>query len=66
MSDVKLDEQCSEAWIFIDGERNIYKIALAMAEKCGDTNEVAIERLVPFIRYILKKNWIKFVETKSL
>lgn len=66
VSDIELDKQCSSAWLLIDGEKNIYEIALKMAEICGDTKEIAIERLVPFIRYILRKNWIKFVGIKSL
>ncbi|MEG2936760.1 MAG: PqqD family peptide modification chaperone, partial [Clostridium sp.] len=62
--DIELDEKCSAAWLLIDGEKNIYEIAVEMAELCGDSKEVAIERLVPFIRYILKKNWIKFQSIK--
>lgn len=64
ISDIELDEKCSAAWLLIDGEKNIYEIAVEMAELCGDSKEVAIERLVPFIRYILKKNWIKFQSIK--
>lgn len=60
VSDIELDENSSAAWLLIDGKKNIYEIALEMAEVCGDTQEVAIERLVLFIRYILRKKWIKF------
>ena len=66
ISDIEFDKNCSAAWLLIDGKRNIYEIALEMAEICGDTKEVAIERLVPFIKYILKRNWIKFLGIKSL
>ena len=59
VSDIELDEKSSAAWLLIDGKKNIYEIALEMAEVCGDTQEVAIERLVLFIRYILRKRWIK-------
>ncbi len=59
VSDIELDEKSSAAWLLIDGKKNIYEIALEMAEVCGDTQEVAIERLVLFIRYILRKKWIK-------
>lgn len=65
ISDIELDERCSHAWLLIDGEKNIYEIAVKMAEMYGDPKEVAIERLVHFIRYILKKNWIKFKSIKS-
>lgn len=59
VSDIELDEKSSAAWLLIDGKKNIYEIALEMAEVCGDTQEIAIERLVLFIRYILRKKWIK-------
>ena len=35
-----------------------------MAKGLGDTEEVAIERLVMYIRYIARKGWIKFIAIK--
>jgi len=35
-----------------------------MARWLGDTEKVAIERLVMYIRYIVRKGWIKFIGIK--
>ena len=42
-------------WLLIDGKRSIYDIALEMAKGLGDIEEVSIERLVMYIRYIVRK-----------
>lgn len=65
ISDMVLDEKSSSVWLLIDGERSIYDIAMEMAKKTGDTRDVAIERLVMYMRYISRKGWIKFVGIKS-
>ncbi len=64
LSEIVFDEKSSLAWILIDGRRSIYDIALEMAKGLGDTEEVAIERLVMYIRYIARKGWIKFIGIK--
>lgn len=66
VSDIELDENCSSAWLLIDGERNIYEIALLMSQKTYDTEEVSIERLVLFMRYVTKKGWVKFNGIKTM
>lgn len=66
ISDITLDKQGSAAWLCIDGEKNVYEIALEMSKIFGDTKEVAIERLVTFLTYLSKKGWIYFKEVKSL
>lgn len=65
ISDMVFDEKSSLVWLLIDGEKSIYDIAMEMAKKTGDTEEVAIERLVMYMRYIARKGWIKFVGIKS-
>jgi len=64
LSDIVFDDKSSLAWTLIDGKRSIYDIALEMARRLGDTEEVAIERLVMYIRYIARKRWIKFIGIK--
>lgn len=64
LSDIVFDDKSSLAWTLIDGKRSIYDIALEMAKRLGDTEEVAIERLVMYIRYIARKRWIKFIGIK--
>ncbi|MEG1254286.1 PqqD family protein [Clostridium sp.] len=66
ISATTLDEKCSAVWLLIDGKRNIYEIALEMADEFDDTKEIAIERLVTYMRYVSKKGWIKFTEVKTL
>lgn len=66
ISDIEFDARCSTAWLLIDGKRNVYEIAMEMSAIYGDTKEDAIERLVFFIKYILKRKWIKFLEVKPL
>ncbi len=65
ISDIVFDERSSLVWLLIDGKRSIYEIMLQMSKQLGDTEEVAIERLVMYIRYIARKGWIKFTGTKS-
>lgn len=64
LSDIVFDEKSSLVWLLIDGKRSIYDIAIEMAKGLGDTEEVAIERLVMYIRYIARKGWIKFIGIK--
>jgi hypothetical protein len=65
ISDIVFDEKSSLVWLLIDGKRSIYEIMLQMSRQLGDTEEVAIERLVMYIRYIARKGWIKFIGIKS-
>jgi|GEM_PF-68710 len=65
VSDLTLDPQGSAVWMLIDGKRNIYEIAKEMSKKFGDSEEVAIERLITFVTYMSKKGWIHFKEVKS-
>lgn len=60
-SDMVMDNNSSAVWLLIDGKRNIYEISKIMAEKLGDTEEVAIERLVMHMRYLKKRGWIKYI-----
>lgn len=58
VSDIELDEMGSSAWKFIDGERTVYEIAKLLSEKFGNTQEDSQERLIMFMRYLLRMGWI--------
>ncbi len=58
VSDMELDKRGSAVWKLIDGKKNIYEIAKIMSEKFGDTPEDSQQRLIMYIRYLLKKGWI--------
>lgn len=66
ISDLALDEQGSAVWLLMNGERNIYEIAMEMSKKFGDTKEVAIEKLITYSTYLSRKGWIHFKEVKAL
>ena len=53
ITDIELDELGSEVWRLIDGDKNILQ---KFGEKCEPVNE----RLILFIRYLNKRNWINF------
>ncbi len=64
-SDITLDDQGSTVWILIDGNRNIYDIAVEMSKKFEDNKDVAIERAVRFLSYLARKGWIKFKVSRT-
>lgn len=65
ISDIEFDENCSAAWLLIDGKRNLYEIAAEMSGKTGDSIDISTERLVMYIRYLYKKGWIRFISVKD-
>lgn len=60
ITDIELDELGSEVWRLIDGNKNILQIIERMKEKFGQKCEPINERLILFIRYLNKRNWINF------
>lgn len=60
ITDIELDELGSEVWRLIDGNKTILQIIEKMREKFGEKCEPINERLILFIRYLNKRNWIKF------
>lgn len=66
VSDLTLDQQGSTAWLLMDGEKNIYEIAMEMSQVFGETKETAIEKLITYSTYLSRKGWIHFKEVKTL
>jgi hypothetical protein len=66
VSDITLDKEGSTAWLLMDGKKNIYEIALEVAKVSGDTEKVAIERLITYSTYLSRRGWIHFKEVKSM
>ena len=65
VSDLELDELSSSAWMAIDGSRSVLDIARIQSEKTGDDVDESARRIVQFMRYILKRGWIRFKEVKG-
>lgn len=65
VSDLELDELSSSAWLAIDGGRSVLDIARIQSEKTGDDVDESARRIVQFMRYILKRGWIRFKEVKG-
>ena len=74
VSDVKLDRLGTSVWQNIDGENNVYeigKLLLNMPELKKEYKDITEDdyiegchpiysRLIMFLRYMVKKGWIKF------
>lgn len=65
VSDMELDKRGSAVWKLIDGKKNVYEISKIMSEKFGDTPEDSQQRLIMYIRYLLKKGWIALEKGKQ-
>lgn len=64
--DITFDELCTKAWLAIDGKRSVYEICRLMGTQTGETLEQSIYRLIPYMKHIAKKGWIKFKEVKKI
>ena len=64
ISDIEFDPLSSSAWLAIDGSRSILDIARLQAEKSGDDIDESARRVAQFMRYILKRGWIRLSEAK--
>ncbi len=60
VANLELDELSSSAWLSMDGRRSILDIARLQSKKTGDDIDEAARRIVPFMRYIANRGWIKF------
>lgn len=60
VTDIELDDMGSDVWKFIDGKNNISDIIEKLREKYGEKCEPISERLILYIRYLNRRNWIKF------
>lgn len=64
VSDVEFDQLSSSAWLAIDGSRSILDIARLQSKKSGDDIDESARRVAQFMRYILKRGWIRLKEVK--
>ena len=62
VTDIKLDEMGTKVWMCIDGQKNIYDIGNEIKEFFGESCEPVYERLILYIGYLCKKNWVEFVK----
>lgn len=59
VSDMALDEIGSTVWQLIDGNNTIYDIGKRLEEKYGEKCEPVYDRLIMYIRYLVRKGWIQ-------
>lgn len=60
VTDMELDELGSTVWRLIDGKRNVYEIGQEVKRKFGEDCEPLYERLIMFLRYLVRRGWINF------
>lgn len=58
VSDIELDELGSSVWRLIDGKRSIYDIGQCLRENHGEKCEPVYDRLIMYIRYLVRKGWL--------
>lgn len=58
VSDIELDEMGSAAWKLIDGKKTVFEISELLREKFGNSQEDSQERLIMFVRYLLRRGWV--------
>lgn len=64
VSDIEFDQLSSSAWLAIDGSRSILDIARMQSETSGDDIDESARRVAQFMRYLLKRGWIRLSEAK--
>lgn len=65
VSDLELDELGSAVWKLIDGRRTVLQITEEMKIRFGERCEPINERLIMFIRYLNRRDWINFDKSKA-
>lgn len=60
VSDIELDDLGSSVWKLIDGKNNVYDITQKLQKQYGEKCEPINERLILYLRYLNRRNWIKF------
>lgn len=63
---IDLDEQGSNVWKNIDGERSVGELVQLQRDKFGKSAEPALERLITFIRILKNNDFITFKENKVM
>lgn len=56
--DVKLDDFGSFVWQKIDGEKNIYEIALELEKEYGEKVQPVYDRLSQFIKHLYQQRFV--------
>lgn len=60
ISDVELDPIGAKVWELIDGENTVYDIGQKLHKLYGKKVEPIYDRLILYIRYLIRKDWISF------
>jgi len=60
VSDIELDDRGSMVWQLCDGTKTVYDIALAMMKRFNESEQISIEKLIMFLRYLSRSGWITF------
>ena len=60
VSDLQLDQRGSTVWQLCDGTNTVYDIAKVMMEKFSETEQVSIDTISTFLRYMSGRGWITF------
>ena len=59
-SDIELDTMGSRVWELINGQNTVYDIGQQLIIIYGKSCEPVYDRLILYIRYLIKKGWISF------
>ena len=59
-SDMELDEIGSTVWMNIDGKNTVYDLGKILEKKFGEKCQPVNDRLILYIRFLNRKNWISF------
>lgn len=66
VSDVELDDIGSATWQLIDGERTVFDIGEKLKEKYEDKCEPVYDRLIMYLRYLVRKGWVQLDRGKQV
>ena len=58
--DVKLDDFGSFVWQKIDGEKNIYEIALELEKEFGEEVQPVYDRISQFIKHLRQQRFVEY------
>jgi len=58
ISDIELDTTGSRVWELINGQNTVYEIGQQLIKLYGKSCEPVYDRLILYIRYLIKKGWI--------
>lgn len=60
ISDIGFDTMGSRVWELINGQNTVYDIGQQLIKLYGKDCEPVYDRLILYIRYLIKKGWISF------